>query len=430
MKIANILKIILFAISLSSCKNENSKITNASDYNSYLAISEDKNVQLSNSEIDFWQKKYDAAPNQTSYLSQLASYYTSLFEATFEVNHLYKAEELLVKVNSDLNYSEVGPIRTLAKNYITQHRFKEALVLANKALKIGEGFKETQKLLFDVNMELGNYIEAKKNLSNFYNQEDFDYLIRMAKWNDHVGDLPTAIKLMEKATSKAELNENKHLKIWAYSNLGDMYGHAGRISDSYKFYLKTLKEDETNYYALKGIAWIAFSHEKNTSEANRIIDIIAKKHNSPDFKLFKAEMAEFNKNEQEENKYIQEYFALLRNRNYGVMYNKYNAILFADNKTDAIKSLEIAQQEIKNRPTPESYDLLAWANYNLGNTKKALDICEKHIVNKSFEPVINYHLAEIYKANKMTDKIKPIKKDLQSSIYELGPNMEDKIEKL
>ena len=202
-------------------------------------------------EIEFWQKKYNASPNQTSYLIQLAGYYTSLFETTFEVNHLYKAEELLLKVNSYFNYSEVEPIRALAKNYITQHRFQEALILANKALKIGEGFKETQKLLFDVNMELGNYDDAKKNLSKFYNTEDFDYLIRMAKWNDHVGDLPTAITLMEKATSKAELNENKNLKIWSYSNLGDMYGHAGRISDSYTFYLKTLKEDENNYYALK-----------------------------------------------------------------------------------------------------------------------------------------------------------------------------------
>jgi tetratricopeptide (TPR) repeat protein len=430
MKISNLLKIIVFTLSISSCNNEKSKITNASDYNAYLNISENKNKLLAENEIDFWQKKYDTAPNQTSYLSQIAGYYTSLFESTFEVNDLYKAEKLLLEVNSKLNYTEVGPIRSLAKNYITQHRFREALILANKALKIGDGFKETQKLLFDVNMELGNYSDAKKNLSHIYKTEDFDYLIRMAKWNDHIGDLNTAISLMEKATSKAELNENKHLKIWAYSNLGDMYGHAGKISDSYNFYLKTLKEDENNYYALKGIAWITFSHEKNTIEANRIIDIIAKKHNSPDFKLFKAEMAEFNKNEKEKNKNIQDYFNLLKDRNYGVMYNKYNAILFADNKKDAVKALEIAYQEIKNRPTPESYDLLAWANFNLGNTKKALDICEKHIINKSFEPEINYHLAEIYKANKMNDKIKPIKEDLLSSIYELGPNMKEKIEKL
>lgn len=430
MKISNLLKIIVFTISISSCKNENTNITKASDYNPYLNISANKNKELAENEIDFWQKKYNAAPNQISYLNQIAGYYTALFEYTFEVNDLYKAEELLLKVNTASNFSEVGPLRALAKNYITQHRFREAYILANKALKIGEGYKETQKLLFDVNMELGNYTAAKENLTKIYNTEDFDYLIRMAKWNDHIGDLPTAITLMEKATSKAELNDNKTLKVWAYSNLGDMYGHAGRISDSYKYYLKTLKEDSTNYYALKGIAWIAFSHEKNTKEANRIIDIISKKHNSPDFKLFKAEMAEFNHNEKEKNKYLEDYFNLLQKRNYGVMYNKYNAILFADNKKDAVKSLEIAYQEIKNRPTPESYDLLAWANFNLGNTKKALDICEKHIVNKSFEPEINYHLAEIYKANKMENKIKPIKEDLMASIYELGPNMKEKIEKL
>lgn len=430
MKISNLLKIIVFTISISSCKNENTNITKASDYNHYLNISANKNKELAENEIDFWQKKYNAAPNQISYLNQIAGYYTALFEYTFEVNDLYKAEELLLKVNTASNFSEVGPLRALAKNYITQHRFREAYILANKALKIGEGYKETQKLLFDVNMELGNYTAAKENLTKIYNTEDFDYLIRMAKWNDHIGDLPTAITLMEKATSKAELNDNKTLKVWAYSNLGDMYGHAGRISDSYKYYLKTLKEDSTNYYALKGIAWIAFSHEKNTKEANRIIDIISKKHNSPDFKLFKAEMAEFNHNEEEKNKYLEDYFNLLQKRNYGVMYNKYNAILFADNKKDAVKSLEIAYQEIKNRPTPESYDLLAWANFNLGNTKKALDICEKHIVNKSFEPEINYHLAEIYKANKMENKIKPIKEDLMASIYELGPNMKEKIEKL
>lgn len=430
MKLANILKIVLVTIFLYSCSNEKNKITNASDYNSYLNISEDKNIKLAKSEINFWQKKHNAAPNQTSYLNQLASYYTSLFEATFEVNHLYKAEELLLKANTELKYSEVGPIRALAKNYITQHRFKEALILANKALKIGEGFKETQKLLFDVNMELGDYTEAKKNLSKFHNPEDFDYLIRMAKWNDHIGDLPTAITLMEKATQKAELNEDTTLKIWSYSNLGDMYGHAGRIEDSYAYYLKTLKEDKNNYYALKGIAWIAFSHEKNTKEANRIINIIAQKHNAPDFKLFKAEMAEFDKNEAEKTKNINDYFTALKSRNYGVMYNKYNAILYADNKKNASKALEIAYEEIKNRPTPQSYDLLAWANFNLGNTKKALDICEKHIVNKSFEPEVNYHLAEIYKANKMNDKIIPIKEDLLSSIYELGPNMKEKIEKL
>jgi hypothetical protein len=40
----------------------------------------------------------------------------------------------------------------------------------------------------------------------------------------------------------------------------------GRIQESYDSYLKNIRID--NYsYALKGIAWIVFSHERNTKEA-------------------------------------------------------------------------------------------------------------------------------------------------------------------
>jgi hypothetical protein len=49
---------------------------------------------------------------------------------------------------------------------------------------------------------------------------DYDYLIRLAKWNDHKGDLKTAITFMEKARDIAE-KDNRTLKIWSYSNLGD-----------------------------------------------------------------------------------------------------------------------------------------------------------------------------------------------------------------
>jgi hypothetical protein len=42
---------------------------------------------------------------------------------------------------------------------------------------------------------------------------DYDYLIRLAKWNDHKGDLKTAITFMEKARDIAEKKKIiKHLK--------------------------------------------------------------------------------------------------------------------------------------------------------------------------------------------------------------------------
>ncbi|MBF2707677.1 tetratricopeptide repeat protein [Flavobacterium soyangense] len=428
MKTIKTLSTLLFtALLMLSCNQKSNKIIAQKDYNKYLEIKDNKSRDFAQGEINFWQKKYDKAPNQTSYLSLIASNYSKLFENTGNIKYLYKVEELLLQVNKEYHYQGVGSIRSLGRNYISQHRFKEALVLANKALAIGEGMKETQKLLFDVNMELGNYTDAEKNLKYLNDSRDFDYLIRVSKWNDHLGDLKTAISLMEKARDIAEINDNNSLKIWTYSNLGDLNGHAGNIQTSYDYYLKTLAVEPNNSYALKGIAWIAFSHEKDTKEANRIIDNISKRHHTPDFYLLKAQIAEYENDFLSKKTNLNDYFTMLNTINYGAMYNKYNTLIYADDKNTASKALEIAKIEIDHRPTPDSYDLLAWSYYNLGDSKKALAIEEEYVVGKSFEPKLNYHLATIYKANNLNEKVTPIKKELLKSTFELGPNLEKKI---
>jgi len=431
MKTIKHISALLFVILLASCSNNpNNQITNTDDYEQYLNLSDNKSLDSANKEIIFWEDKLDRAPNQSSYLGLLASNYATIFEYTGAIENLYKTESLLEEANEANNYGRVGTLRSLARNYISQHRFKEALILANKALANGEGRKETQKLLFDVQMELGNYDEAVKNLDAIKDFNDYDYLIRIAKWNDHKGDLPTAIQFMEKARTIAEKEDNKALRIWSYSNLGDFYGHAGRIKDSYNSYLQTLKLDPNYTYALKGIAWIVFSHERNTTEAKRIIGTISKKNNTPDFYLLKAQIAQYEGNSVEENVNTAAYFAMLKTNNYGAMYNKYNVLLLADKKETALKALEIAKIEVDHRPTPDSYDLLAWSYYNVGNVKKAMEIAQNHVIGKSFEPRVQYHLAAIYKSNNFSEKIPPIKEELLKSTYELGPNFETKISQL
>ncbi|MEO8517097.1 MAG: hypothetical protein ABI426_10145 [Flavobacterium sp.] len=425
--------IFIFGLTASlflSCNRKSEQITHQEDYNKYLEIKGNESVDFAKSEIDFWQNKYDKAPNQIAYLSQLAGNYSTLFEQTGNINYLHKTASLLLKSNETYKYSSVGAIRSLGRNYISQHRFREALVLANKALAIGEGLKETHKLLFDVQMELGNYEAAQKSLEYLKDMNNFDYLIRIAKWNDHLGDLKTAIVCMKSAQKLAEQFDNKTLKVWVYSNLGDLNGHDGNIKEAYDYYLKALAINPNHSYSLKGIAWIVFSQEKNTAEAKRIINIISKKHNSPDFYLFKSEIAQYENNTKVKEENMNAYFNMLSQNDYGAMYNKYNTLIYADNKNTAQKALEIAKIEIDHRPTPDSYDLLAWSYCNLGEYKKALEIEQKYVIGKSFEPKLNYHVAMIYKDNNLDKMVEPIKKQLMVSRFELGPNLTQKIENL
>ena len=92
--------------------------------------------------------------------------------------------------------------------------------------------------------------------------------------------------------------------------------------------------------------------------------------------------------------------------------------------------MDLAKQEIENRPTPLSYDLFAWSLLYNGQEKEALEIVEEYVVGKTSEPEVQYHLAEIYKANGESEKVKELKEELLTASYELGPVMTSKINKL
>ncbi|MGB5667215.1 MAG: cell surface protein, partial [Maribacter sp.] len=282
MKITNVLPMLLFFLMFSSCNESARRVTNPEDYNVYLETKVNTSEVSAKKEFAFWEEKLEKAPNQFPYLGKMASANSQLFGATGAIQYLIEAENNLKAANKKTNYNNASYLRALARNYISQHRFKEALELLKKAEANGENLENTQKMLFDVYLELGNYAQAESYLKEFKSFSDFDYLIRLSKWSDHQGNLDAAIKYMEKATTIAESSNINSLKQWSYTNLADFYGHANRIQESYDHYLKALELDPNDAYAKKGISWIVYSYERNPEEALRILDSITKQHKSPD----------------------------------------------------------------------------------------------------------------------------------------------------
>jgi len=419
---------ILTFVLLQSCTTTtNDKITNSEDYDQYLQSVAPKTTSKY---FDLWNSKIKPDSIQLTSFGIVASQYDAYFKATGEIDYLKKSEQALEKAVEIAAIGRSGYRRSLARNYISQHRFKEALVQAEAALEIGAGLKETQSLLFDVHMELGNYDLAKTYLDSIKTGSSFDFLIRAAKWNDYKGDLTSTINYMEQAKNLAEKTYSKPLILWAYTNLADYYGHAGRFKESYAFYLKSLELDQQNAYAKKGIAWIVFSYENNPQEALRILDSVTKNHHSPDYYLLKAEIASFMGNQKEQSINLDEYIIRTKNPKFGDMYNAYNIDLYLNETGQLDKALELAKREVENRPTPESYSFLAYSYFKFNNKKEALAIIEKYVDGKTFEPGVLINVAEIYKANGYKAKSKALKQELMGALYELGPSMKSKIESL
>ncbi|WP_299063989.1 tetratricopeptide repeat protein [uncultured Polaribacter sp.] len=422
-----ILLFVTFSIATSCNTINNKQITNSKDYNHFLNVKTNKSLETTTSEFKFWKNKLEKTPDQYPYNVKLAAASSSLFKITGNIDALKKAEQNLLIANEKTNYNSAGYLRSLARNYISQHRFKEALNLLTKATYIGENLEQTHFMLIDVYLELGNLDKVEHYLSKVKNFNNFNYLIRISKYNDHIGNLDNAIKYLEASLVFAETYKNKYLMQWNYTNLADYYGHAGRIKDSYNAYLKALALNPNDSYAKKGIAWIVYSKERNPEEALRILETVTKENAAPDYHLLKAEIADYTGNIVEKENQINKYLAKVDDGNYGVMYYKYDVLLFADDESKKEKALQIAQLEVKARPTAQSFDLLAWATYKNGNLKKALEISEKYVVGKTFEPEALLHTAHILKANGNLKQAREIKKELLGAIYELGPLVETEI---
>ncbi|KPM46699.1 tetratricopeptide repeat protein [Jiulongibacter sediminis] len=410
--------ILLSAIAL-SCASPEKPITNPDDYSQYLNTSgENEKIKLAEEELTFWSDKFSESPNQYAYLSKMAAANNLLFDITGDIKYLNNARQNLQMAVDKTGESSAPLYRALAKTYITHHQFREANDCLIKADSLGEGHEATQKMLFDVKMELGEYDEAKRLLKSFQSEDDFHYLIRYSKWLDYQGNTEAAVAQLELAKAKAELMKNEGLRLWIYSNLGDFYGHIGKIEKSYEHYLKTLEIDPHYHYALKGIAWINFSHEKNTAEASRILAALEQAHPVPDYLLLRSEIADFNGDIEQKEDLEKTFIQLASNPAYGDMYNAYLVSLM---ETNPAKALELAHREVINRPTPQSYQLLASAYLLNDQKEKALNVAEKEVLEKTYEPKSLLAVAEIYAANGKTAKVAELKKELMNAAYELGP---------
>ncbi len=417
----------VMCFSCDSIEEKHVTILNSEDYNAYLE--RDKESYLSaKKNNEFWLKRLAPDSSGVGDLGPLAGSYAALFTATGDVSYLKNAEALYKKAYHISATNKNGYARSLAQNYISQHRFKEAQQLLEGTYAGPNNKRDTALQLFDAYMETGLYDKAFEKLERVKNTKDYHYLIRLAKWSDYRGDLDAAIKYLEQALVIAESGGLKPLKVWTYTNLGDFYGHAGRIEDAYHMYLKTLALQPDNAYAKKSIAWIAYAYENDTVEANRILDKLLQSHKVPDYYLLKAEIAEFDGNEAAMHKNLSLFEAAAMNPDYGLMYTAYFIEFYADTNPD--KALAIAKQEVLNRATPETYHLLALAQLKSGLHKEALTTIETYIAEKTEEPMALIHAAYVYKANGLEEKVSQIKEELEGASFEIGPILTLKVQDL
>ena len=407
------MKFSFFILAFLSSIFLNAKPLITSDVLSYYQPN--KTINLQTQEVEFWQNRLLQQYENPSFHYKLAQAYSALFDVRRRITDLRKAETHLRKSLQFSAKISSALLRDLAHNLTTQHRFCDALTFLEEAYSLGGDLHLTKMKLFDVYLELGEDALAFEMLQQLRG-EKIQYKIRLAKWEDKQGRLSNAIACLESALEDAKYLNDEFMLKWLYSNLGDFYGHAGRLSDSRDAYVTALKYNNADWYALKGLAWIAYSGEYNLELAQSIVRLLDHHCESPTIDIFNLELKEYMDKPNFE--MALSVYEEVSNITYGEMYNSFKVDYLLETG-DIDNALKIATLELEGRATPQTYAQYAKTLVQKGQNKKALEVYTSEIKNKTFEPGVFLDMIEVTQSSKSDYTF--LISELKDSFYELGP---------
>jgi hypothetical protein len=337
----------------------------------------------------------DSLPDNYVNGPKYASALFSRFHLYGNINDLLKADSLFNQSNKANREQEPSIFRTLASFAMLQHRFIQADTFLQKAKNIEGQSVPNAFLDFDISFERGQYQHSKKLLPALEANSPFGFLFRRSKFEHYDGSLDTAISCMLQAAEKAGNNNN--LKQVALSNAADLYIHKGNPEKAYKLYTESIKIDAADFHSIMGIGWIALIHDNNDSLAEKIFRFIQTQNNAPDQLLKLEQVAEARGDSFAQKKLATEFAEKTDQPVYGLMYSKYLIDLYTGILNSPEKAVAIAEREIINRPTPQTYAWYTWALYSNNETEKAYTIFKNTVSGKPLEG------PELYFMGKMMD---------------------------
>ena len=420
--------ICLFVL-ISSCTHKDKPIVNSIFVDSLITnYTPSLFANTADSNLLFWEKRMDSLPDNFVNGPKYASALSSRFHLYGNINDLLKADSLFYQSNKANREQEPGVFRTLVSFAMLQHRFRQADSFLQKAIKIEGRSAPNAFLEFDISFERGQYQHCKKLLPALKTSNPFGYLFRRSKFEHYDGSLDSSISYMLQAVREA--GNNNYLKQVTLSNAADLYLHKGNLKEAYKLYIESIKIDAADFHSITGIGWIALVHDKNDSLAEKIFRFVRQYNFAPDVLLKLEQVAEARGDSSAQKKLATEFTEKTDRPVYGLMYSKYLIDLYTGILNTPEKAVALAEQEIINRPTPQTYTWYVWALYSNNEKEKAYTIFRNTVSGKPLEGPELYYMGKMMEGLNKGYNAKQFFKAAYKNRYDLSPAKQKDLEKI
>lgn len=271
---------------------------------------------------------------------------------------------------------DAGATSALASLALSQHRFRDALVLARRARSLAPGTAQNQGLVGDALVELGRYEEAFRAFDAYASlKPGLGAYARVGYARELIGDVRGAEEAMELALDAA--GGRSEPTAWTRVELAKLAFGQGRLGPAASHFRAALAAAPGYVFALDGLARVEAArgrHRRAAELARRAVDMVP----LPQFVTTLGDVlwAGGRRGEaREQYELIGAIERLLRGN--GVRTDLETALFDVDHGIRLSDALARARKAHRQRPSIEADDVLAWALARNGHCREALRLSRR-----------------------------------------------------
>jgi len=344
------------------------------------------------------------SPNNPALYNNLASAYIQKARENMDPSYYSLAEDNLKKAIEldDKNFQAMYLIGTIC---LSKHQFNDAMDWGNKAVGLNPDNAPIRGVIFDSQIELGQYDEALKTIQNMVDMRpDLTSFSRVSYYRELKGKLPEAIDAMKSAINAgAPHSENT---AWCHVQLGNLYLNSGDTASADFEYRTALMEFPNFNQAISALANLQMIKGHN-DEAIELYKQSLQYSPTAQAMIGLGDLYKITgQTDKAEEQYENVRFMNTMLRESGVDVDMELALFEADHNKNLDKSLKDAEQSLIKRPTIKSSNTLAWIQYRMGSYPEAEKNIEQALKLGTKDPLLYYHAGMIYQKTGQNEKAK------------------------
>ena len=354
------------------------------------------NPQATRKIVTFWEGKARKNARGALELRELAGAYLARQRESGDIADAVLAEDAARRSLAILPRNNAAAMNRLARSLLAQHRFPEALEVANRAAALDP---EINRLVADIQLELGDYAAAEAALALAPGKPDDPNAKMLRARIDQIDGKPAeALRLMEEARAIADKSFDmpREAVAWYHTMIGHALIDSGKLDDGERACREALEVFPNDYRAMTGLAEAATWRGDWAGAIAWGEKAIAIAPQNPEaLKLIGEAHAARGESEAAEREYkLLETLA----HSFPRIYDRHWALFCADHDRDLDEALALARKDLELRKDIHGHDALAWVAFKKGLQAEAEAAMKRALARGIAEAPLLLHAGVIARA--------------------------------